>query len=522
MVALVGWARWETGREGGCIHGSRREESPNLASKETRGEPGGSVSTDFVLGSGSGVERCFGTMKSEVGRLPHKAWIALLGVVLGGLAPVSALEVTVEVEEELYKYAPANNGAGPMWCAGSTSVARVGDVVYATGLETIPGAKPLNNCRWVLWRRNQEGWKRLYADESGRTREPAPMVVTRDGSVLVSANPTLSPPDREGGGPARPEVIRFSASGSGQPETWLPEWQGSPRFTEHSYRSFAADGQRGEWILFQNIDYTHAEWVFRDGEGRWAGRGRLEWPWGAQYAKPQAVRTCYPSVALRDRAVHFFGISDIQEPNPVWRTFKKELTGKDWDYDFRRLFYAWTPDVTREGFRPWVEIASRDETGGGLWPSDLWVEPSGAVQLLWTERAIDERLRSRFFPDARQSHSLRHVRVEAGKLGSRRTLMESTEDRPGPIASVARFHPMRDGRLLVVTHQSGAGGGNRIAELKSEGALATGVAVPFARAFTSFFTATPRAGSEPSEYLDLLGTVAGSDNAIHYARVRIR
>lgn len=117
-------------------------------------------------------------MKSEVGRLRHKAWIALLGVVLGGLAPVSALEVTVEVEEELYKYAPANNGAGPMWCAGSTSVARVGDVVYATGLETIPGAKPLNNCRWVLWRRNQEGWKRLYADESGRTREPAPLVAT--------------------------------------------------------------------------------------------------------------------------------------------------------------------------------------------------------------------------------------------------------------------------------------------------------------------------------------------------------
>ncbi|MBI4621802.1 MAG: hypothetical protein HY736_01110, partial [Verrucomicrobia bacterium] len=33
-----------------------------------------------------------------------------------GLAPV------VEIEEDVYTYANANNGAGPMWCAGSTTL----------------------------------------------------------------------------------------------------------------------------------------------------------------------------------------------------------------------------------------------------------------------------------------------------------------------------------------------------------------------------------------------------------------
>jgi hypothetical protein len=444
-------------------------------------------------------------------------------VLLGSVASTAAeLNVKVEVEEELYRYVPANNGAGPMWCAGSTTLARIGDVVYATGLETLPDAKPLNNCRWVLWRRDHAGWQRRFVDEQGRTREPAPLAVIRDGSVLVSANPTLSPPEREGGGPARPEVMSFQASHNAPPDRWLPQWQGQPRFTEHSYRSFTADGVLGTSMLFQNIDYTHAEWVFRDAEGRWAGQGRLDWPWGAEYAKPQPVRTCYPAVGLSDRTVHFFGVSDILEPNLAWRSFKKELTGKEWDYDFRRLFYIWNADVTREGFRPWVEVASREATAGGVWPCDLWIEPGGAVQLLWTERAIDERLRTRFFPEVKQSHSLRHVRIDRGQLGDRHTLSESTETKPAPLVTAARFHPLRDGRLLVFTHVSGSEGGNRIAELKQDGTWGATVTVPLTRAFTSFFTATPRAGTQPSDYLDLLGTVAGSDHAIHYARIRVR
>ncbi len=434
------------------------------------------------------------------------------------------VRVEVEVEEELYRAEPANNGAGPMWCAGSTSLVRLGETVFASGLETLAGEPPLNNCRWVLWRRDAKGWQRVHVDESGRTREPSPLAAFADGQVFLSANPTTRPAGHEGGGPARPELWQFRVEGSAAPTTLLPQWQGSPPFTEHSYRSLAADGPGGELVLFQNIDYTHAEWTFRDARGTWAARGRLKWPWGADYAKPQPIRICYPNVALRGRAVHFFGISDILEPNPAWRTAKRELTGKEWDYEFRRLFHTWTPDITREPFREWTEVAGREKTCGWLSASDLHLEADGTVRVLWTERALDERLRARFFPEARQSHTLNLGVIRDGRLVSRETLLESTEDRPGPVAAAARFHVTPGGRLYVLRHVSGGGAssGNELVMLGADGKPGAPVPIPFAQPFTSFFTATPRAGSAPSEVIDLLGVRAGTANAISYARVRLR
>ena len=46
-----------------------------------------------------------------------------------------------------------------------------------------------------------------------------------------------------------------------------PEWSGDPEFSEHSYRSFAADGPRHELILFQNVGDEHAEWAFIEADG---------------------------------------------------------------------------------------------------------------------------------------------------------------------------------------------------------------------------------------------------------------
>jgi hypothetical protein len=129
-------------------------------------------------------------------------------------------------------------------------------------------------------------------------------------------------------------------------------------------------------------------------------------------------------VALRDRAVHFVGVSDVLEPNPAWRQFKRELTGREWDYDFRRLFYTWTPDISKQPFAEWVEVASRDATGGHIQPGDLWLSPNGDAHLIWGERAIDERLRERFFPDAKQSEQLNYAVVRGGKVVQRRTIIE--------------------------------------------------------------------------------------------------
>ena len=437
------------------------------------------------------------------------------------------LRPVVEVEEDVYRYEPAGNGSAPMWCSDSTCLVRIGDDVFAGGVETLDEFKPLNNCRWTLFQRGAGAWELKRVDEAGRTREPCPIAGFPDGRLFLSANPTLAGPEARSG-PARPEILQFAASDPSAPfETILPEWDGEPPFTEHSYRSFAADGPSREMILFQNIGYTHAEWAFRDASGNWAA-GKLPWPWGAEYPKPEPIRVCYPTVMLQDRAVHFCGTSDVIEPYPEWRAYKKELTGRDWDYDFRRLFYTWTGDVTTGKFHPWVEIASRDKTAGWIFPRDLWVDAEGDVHVLWSERAIDERLRKKFFPDQKQSHALEYAVLRGGKVVSRRTLVLAQEGGPNETPGAARFQVTPDGRLLVFYYVSGsdaegkAVSENRLVEILPDGTAAEHVPVPLKQPLTGYFTATVRAGSPPSNTLDLLGTRVGASTTISYARIRLQ
>jgi hypothetical protein len=442
-----------------------------------------------------------------------------------GAAPTQAV---VECEEDVYAFESANNGAGPLWCSGSTCLVRVGNGAFASGLETLRDAKPLNNCRWRLFRRGSDGWQPIATDDAGRTREPSPLAAFSDGRLFLSANPTLVTNREAYSGPARPEVLQFSAANPGAlRQRLLPVWDGAPAFTEHSYRSFAADGVGRELVLFQIIGYTHAEWAFYDRDERWSARGQLNWPWGAEYDQPQPIRICYPNVALRGRAVHFCGVSDIVEPYAKWRAYKKELTGREWDYDFRRLFYTWTPDVTREKFRDWIEIASRDKTCGWVSPGDLWLAPNGAAHLLWTERALDERLREKFFPGEKQSHSLRYAVVREGKVMLRRVLAEAVEGGTQEVPGRGRFQVTPAQRLFVVYYVSGrtASGQtvseNRVIELRAGGEVSAPVRLPLKQPLTDFFTATVRGGSPPSRSVEMLGHRAGSPNVVSYARVRL-
>ena len=435
----------------------------------------------------------------------------------------------VEIEEDVYSFQSAHNGAGPTWCSGSTCLVRIGNDVFVSGIETLKDFKPLNNCRWMLFTRGQDAWELAQVDKTGRTREPCPMVGFGDGRLFLSANPTLSSDPNQYGGPARPEILQFNAADpKAPPETILPGWDGEPPFTEHSYRSFAADGPAGELILFQNIGWTHAEWSFRDKEGKWIARGKLVWPWGAEYDKPQPIRVCYPTVALSNRAVHFCGVSDIVEPYGQWRAYKKEITGRNWDFDFRRLFYTWTPDVTTGKFSDWVEIASRDKTCGWISPKDIWAAPDGTVHILWTERATDWRLRDKFFPGTKQSHALNYALVRDGRVVSRRTLLLATEGGPNDItADHARFHLAPDDRLFVLYYANGTDSAgkpvseNRLVELLPDGTASEPVRLPMKHPLDEYFTATVRGGSGPSKTLDVLGHRVGSPRTMSYARIRL-
>ncbi len=446
-----------------------------------------------------------------------------------GGSRLSAPRPVVEAEEDVYSFVSADNGAGPLWCHNSTCLVRIGQEVFVSGLETLAGFKPLNNCRWLLFHRGSNGWERVQADPTGRTREPCPLAGFPAGPLFLSANPTLATTPEAYSGPARPEILEFDPARLSAPyRTLLPEWNGSPPFTEHSYRSLAADGPNRELILFQNIGYTHAEWTFRDRTGRWSAKGKLSWPWGATYEKPGPIRVCYPSVALRNRAVHFCGVSDIIEPRSEWRAFKKTLTGRDWDYDFRRLFYTWTPDITSGRFQDWIEIASREATCGWITPCDLWLAPDGAVHLLWLERALDERLREKFFPAAKQSHALNHAILREGKVVRRQTLVLAEEGGLREVAGRACFQPTPDHRLFVFFHVSGRSATgqpvseNRVMELGPDGPAGPAARVPFKKSFVDFHSATGRAGCPPSDRLELWGQREGSGRTMSYGRVLLR
>lgn len=435
------------------------------------------------------------------------------------------LQAVVEAEEDVCTFVAANNGAGPMWSYGSTCLARVGREVFISGLETLPDAQPLNNVRWLLFKRSAKGWD-VVAKGPGRTREPCPLACFQDGTLFLSDNPALSPGARSG--PAHPEIHVFSAADpAASPQKIVPVWEGEPSFSEHSYRSFAADARNRELILFQNVGYTHAEWAFRDHTGAWSAHGKLKWPWGADYPEPQPIRVCYPTVALKDRRVYFCGVSDIVEPYPEWRQYKKELTGRDWDYDFRRLFFTWSDDITSGKFHDWVEVSSRDRTCGWIFPCDLWVAPDGAVHLLWTERALDTRLRDKFFPGGKQTHALMYAVLRDGKVVLKRPLLLGGEGASSETPGDGRFQVTADGRLFVFHHIGGTKPSgervseNRVFEVRPDGSQGEPAVIALKRPFTKFYTATWRAGSAPSNVLDIYGTQAGRGDTLSYARIRL-
>jgi hypothetical protein len=445
-----------------------------------------------------------------------------VGVLLLGVLPAGP-SAQVEAEETVYAYAPAGNGAGPMWCYGSTCVLRMGGDVYVSGLETIPGAKILNNCRWTLWKRGPGGWATVASDETGRTREPCPLSAPLPGRLALSVNPTLTPVGTYNG-PSRPQVLDFDLTSPViVPKPSDPAWSGKPAFTEHSYRGLAADGAAGDLLLMNVEGHEGQWWSLRDRSGRWVAAGKLAFPMGVEYEKPEPIRLCYPVLALRNRAAHFMGISDIIEPVRTWREFKRQLTGNEWDYEFRRLFYAWTPDLGKQGFGVPVEVASREATCGQITNLDMWIDKAGRAHLLWLERSVwHAAMRDRFFPGTPLTTSLEYAVVDRGKVVLRSTLARGGEGASSEVPGYGRFHALPGGRLTVLAYMGGSVSENRVLTLDGAGKVTSTLRVPFGKPFTNFMTATERAGGKPSDLIDLIGDVGGALPSMRYGRIRVK
>jgi len=458
-------------------------------------------------------------------------------VVCAAVASAQPLSPVVEAEETVYSYTPADNGADPMWCWGSTCLARVGKDLFASGLETLPNVKPLNNVRWLLFQREaQGGWQLLQADPRDRTREPRPLAGFADGRLLMSVNPTLvTDPQHEGGGPARPEILEFSAANpQAPPRHILPALEGEPSFNDHSYRTFSADGATGEAILFQNIGYDGSHWALLDRSGDTVKTGYLQWPaLRAGDIEPYGGARCrvnYPNVFLRNRAVYLCGGAAFDNWDRVTDPVaQKALMGRQWGNRWRRLFFTWSPDVTTAPWRDWVEISNTMATGGWLFPGDLWLDDTGLVHLLWFEGPIDLRLRNAHFLDiTHRPNTIMYAQVRDGRVLRRQALLAGGEG-SGPLVpeSKPRFHIAPGGRLFVVYCASDfvppkqRTYTNWIAEIGPDGAPGEPVKLPLQTPLRDFFTATPRGGAAPSWVLDLLGRRVGSQNTIHYARVRL-
>ena len=168
-------------------------------------------------------------------------------------------DVRVSAEDQICPSGEWNNGAGPMWCYGASTIVREGDAVFASVNEVDPDATPLCNTRMRLYRRpDGGGWERMYADD-GLEREPCMLVRTASGDVVASTNPSIGARGEAEEGPhphwCRPRLLEFDAHDpTAAPQTVAPEWDADYECFEHSYRGFAGGAAGGQFLTQQVQD----------------------------------------------------------------------------------------------------------------------------------------------------------------------------------------------------------------------------------------------------------------------------
>ncbi len=430
-------------------------------------------------------------------------------------------------QEKIYSFEWKENGAGPLWCLGSSCIAEFDNRVFVSAWETFKDVLPLNCAFWSLYERSEDGWKVLYRDKE-KTREPAPICVLNDGKIFVSENPFMLELEGEGGVTLPGFSIFYPPDYSKIKKVLFYPCE-SVVFNDHSYRNFSADRENSQMIIFQNKGYDRAYWVLLDENGNTIKNGKIYWPYGYDYAKPQRrIRLCYNNVQLKNRAVYIFGTSDILEPNPEWRRYKKELTGRDWDYDFRRLFFTYTWDIQNEPFRYWFEISSREKTAGKTLNCDLFVDDNEFIHLLWFERSCDLRLRDKFFPNEPLTHSLRYAKLKGSRILEQKNILffQENEETPSGILKIdiiwAKFHITKQNQLHIFATISGLDKNNKkvaenwLFEMDSNGSIINRHHINFDNPFTFFHLASVRNGCAPSNRIHIYGSIIEPNNEMYY------
>jgi hypothetical protein len=420
---------------------------------------------------------------------------------------VATLSVRVVAEEDVYTFVSPDNGSGPMWSFGCTTITRLGDRVIVSEMETGEGVPLLCNTKWRLAERFEEGWKVFAEAEGYRQREPCVLATLSDREIFLNVNDSIMPPGTEYG-PCEPHLLAFDMDNlSEAPRKLMPEWAGETDFTDHSYRGYAADRANRELLMLNiNAKTSTEHWALLSADGKTLANGGIDFP----------IRACYPQVALRNRAAYVLAISDIVEPNEEWRQYKFEQSGAKWDYVFRILYFTWSPDLTTKQFGEPIEIANVDKTGGHISNQDLWISPEGEAYIMYTEREVASALiRDKFVPGGSLVSSLHLAILKDGEVVQRKVLVEGTETvQPGH----ARFQVTPDGKVYALLHINGAEHPNQLMQIYPLLDDPPTVPVPFKQPFGSYLLASDRAGNEPSNIIDVFGHQT-SGTTLSYAQV---